>query len=60
MAKRLGEVLAIFGWLLGAVILWSGYHQADGVVPPLGFVWGLAAAPVIIGHMCYYVLAGGK
>jgi hypothetical protein len=58
MAKRLGEVLALLGWLIGAAILWICYHQADGDVGPLWLVWGFAAAPVIVGHMAYYVLAG--
>jgi hypothetical protein len=60
MAKRLGEVLLILGLVIGAILLWAGYHQADGVVPPLWEILMFALPPVIIGGMCYYVLAGGK
>jgi hypothetical protein len=63
MARRLGIVLAIAGWLLGALLFWAGFHQA-GVNPWAGFdhpiLWitGMALIPIAIGHACLYVLAG--
>ena len=59
MAKRLGEMLAVLGWLLGALVVWAGFaSQADNPRITTGLIIGIAAVPVIIGHMCYYVLAG--
>jgi hypothetical protein len=54
MAKRLGQVIAIAGWLIGALVAWSGYASQI----PIPFIIVVAAIPVLIGHAALYVLAG--
>ena len=59
MAKRLGELLAVLGWVLGGLAAWTGFQSQDQVQGLTAWtIFCVAALPVFIGHMCYYVLAG--
>jgi hypothetical protein len=58
MARRIGQALAVAGWILGAVLLWAAISMGLATSAPTWFLIAIAAFPVLVGHVCQYILSG--